>query len=101
MTILQEMTLEQYEKLLLEKRKALESLKTKERRVTPDKEFESMQLVEKKKEDGHSTKLVCIQASFFVMVYFFDRHSVSVILVIVLYPVILEHVFIYLWVSEI
>ena len=56
------MTLEEYEKLLSEKRKALEASKSEERKVTLDKEFESMQLVEKKIEDEVSLKLV--NASF-------------------------------------
>uniref|UniRef100_A0A5B7CE38 Hyaluronan/mRNA-binding protein domain-containing protein n=1 Tax=Davidia involucrata TaxID=16924 RepID=A0A5B7CE38_DAVIN len=51
------MTLEEYEKLLLEKRKALEALKTEERKVALDKDFELMQLVEKKKEDSLFIKL--------------------------------------------
>lgn len=46
-----EMTLEEYEKVLEEKRKALLSLKGEERKVDLDKEFESMQLVSKKKND--------------------------------------------------
>ena len=47
----QSMTLDEYEKLLQEKRKALEALRTVERKVVVDKEFEGMQLVEKKKDD--------------------------------------------------
>ncbi|KAF5744270.1 plasminogen activator inhibitor 1 RNA-binding protein-like [Tripterygium wilfordii] len=43
-----EMTLEEYEKVLEEKRKALQALKTKERRVDV-KEFESMQQISNKK----------------------------------------------------
>ncbi|XP_052171085.1 RGG repeats nuclear RNA binding protein A-like [Diospyros lotus] len=46
-----EMTLEEYEKVLEEKRKALLALKTEERKVTVDKEFESMQLLSSKKSD--------------------------------------------------
>ncbi|XP_028086919.1 RGG repeats nuclear RNA binding protein A-like [Camellia sinensis] len=46
------MTLEQYQKVLLEKRKALEALKTEERKVTLVKDFESMQVVGKKAEDS-------------------------------------------------
>lgn len=42
------MTLAQYEKLLLEKRKALESNKMQERRVAIDKDLERMRLIEKK-----------------------------------------------------
>ncbi|GAB4830306.1 hypothetical protein Ancab_019944 [Ancistrocladus abbreviatus] len=51
------MTLDEYEKLLLEKRKALEALKAKERKVTLDKDLEAMQLVEKKKEETIFIKL--------------------------------------------
>uniref|UniRef100_A0A803LUH2 Hyaluronan/mRNA-binding protein domain-containing protein n=1 Tax=Chenopodium quinoa TaxID=63459 RepID=A0A803LUH2_CHEQI len=46
-----QMTLEEYEKVLEEKRKALLALKAEERKVDVDKEFESMQLVSKKKID--------------------------------------------------
>ncbi|XP_064946240.1 RGG repeats nuclear RNA binding protein A-like isoform X2 [Musa acuminata AAA Group] len=46
-----EMTLHEYAKVLQEKRKALVSLKIEERKVVVDKDFESMQLVERKKED--------------------------------------------------
>eukprot|EP00262_Sarcandra_glabra_P021095 TRINITY_DN8713_c0_g1_i1.p2 TRINITY_DN8713_c0_g1~~TRINITY_DN8713_c0_g1_i1.p2 ORF type:complete len:225 (+),score=81.63 TRINITY_DN8713_c0_g1_i1:943-1617(+) len=52
-----EMTLDEYEKLLNEKRKALEVLKTEERKVALDKDFELMQLVEKKKEESLVVKL--------------------------------------------
>eukprot|EP00249_Psilotum_nudum_P024071 c29080_g3_i1 orf=380-1549(-) len=45
------MTLDEYEKLLIEKRKPLEALKSEERKVLADKEFESMQLVDKRHED--------------------------------------------------
>jgi hypothetical protein len=45
------MTLEEYEKVLSEKRKALEALKSKERKVTLDKDFEAMQLIERKNEE--------------------------------------------------
>ncbi|XP_008792951.1 RGG repeats nuclear RNA binding protein A-like [Phoenix dactylifera] len=51
------MTLDEYEKLLQEKRKALEALRTVERRVVVDKEFEGMQLVEKKKDDELKLKV--------------------------------------------
>uniref|UniRef100_A0A5B7BPJ7 Putative nuclear RNA-binding family protein n=1 Tax=Davidia involucrata TaxID=16924 RepID=A0A5B7BPJ7_DAVIN len=46
-----EMTLEEYEKVLEEKRKALLALKTKERKVNLDKELESMQLLSSKKDE--------------------------------------------------
>ncbi|GAA0164944.1 RNA metabolism protein [Lithospermum erythrorhizon] len=45
------MTLEEYEKVLEEKRKALLALKPNERKVNMDKEFESMQLISNKKND--------------------------------------------------
>ncbi|KAJ4969544.1 hypothetical protein NE237_016245 [Protea cynaroides] len=51
------MTLDEYEKLLSEKRKALEALKTEERKVTLDKDLQLMQLVEKKKEGTLFIKL--------------------------------------------
>ncbi|KAJ7944695.1 plasminogen activator inhibitor 1 RNA-binding protein [Quillaja saponaria] len=44
-----EMTLEEYEKVLEEKRKALLALKTEERKVDVDKEFETMQPLSSKK----------------------------------------------------
>ncbi|KAG2673096.1 hypothetical protein I3760_13G073600 [Carya illinoinensis] len=44
-----EMTLEEYEKVLEEKRKALLALKTQERKVDLDKDFESMQQLSSKK----------------------------------------------------
>uniref|UniRef100_A0A5B6ZS11 Putative plasminogen activator inhibitor 1 RNA-binding protein n=1 Tax=Davidia involucrata TaxID=16924 RepID=A0A5B6ZS11_DAVIN len=44
-----EMTLEEYEKVLEEKRKALQALKTEGRKVDVDKEFKSMQQLSSKK----------------------------------------------------
>ncbi|GMH17203.1 hypothetical protein Nepgr_019044 [Nepenthes gracilis] len=46
-----EMTLEEYEKSLKEKRKALQALKTEERKVEFDKEFESMQPLSSKRDN--------------------------------------------------
>ncbi|XP_057472751.1 RGG repeats nuclear RNA binding protein C-like [Actinidia eriantha] len=46
------LTLKQYQQQLLEKRKALEALKPEERKVDVDTDFESMQLVGRKKEDS-------------------------------------------------
>ncbi|PSR94958.1 Histidine-rich glycoprotein [Actinidia chinensis var. chinensis] len=46
------LTLKQYQQQLLEKRKALEALKPEERKVDGDTDFESMQLVGRKKEDS-------------------------------------------------
>lgn len=51
------MTLAEYEKLTLEKRKALESLRNEKRKVTLDKDFQSMQIVDKKGEEAQSMKL--------------------------------------------
>lgn len=42
------MTLDQYEKILEQKRKALAASKAKERKVEVDKAFETMQMVDKK-----------------------------------------------------
>lgn len=54
------MTLEEYEKVLEEKRKALAALKTEERKVDA-KEFESMQPLSNKKEnDEIFIKLVIV-----------------------------------------
>lgn len=54
------MTLEEYEKVLEEKRKALLALKTEERKVD-DKEFQSMQqLSSKKSNDEIFIKLVSL-----------------------------------------
>ncbi|KAL9248546.1 RGG repeats nuclear RNA binding protein A-like protein [Drosera capensis] len=47
-----EMTLEEYQKLLEEKRKALQALKTEERRVVVDKELESMKQLSNKKDNN-------------------------------------------------
>eukprot|EP00250_Pteridium_aquilinum_P003753 c14050_g1_i1 orf=335-1495(+) len=52
-----EMTLEEYEKVLSEKRKVLESQKAEMRKVVVDKEFASMQLVDKKIEEENFLKL--------------------------------------------
>ena len=54
------MTLEEYEKVLEERRKAFQALKTEERKVDT-KEFESMQALSSKK-DNHDIfiKLVCM-----------------------------------------
>ncbi|PKA60931.1 hypothetical protein AXF42_Ash006566 [Apostasia shenzhenica] len=52
-----EMTLAEYEKMLQEKRKALEAFKTEERKVVNDKDFEGMLLVEKKKEEDLVIKM--------------------------------------------
>ncbi|KAL6981400.1 hypothetical protein U1Q18_023030 [Sarracenia purpurea var. burkii] len=46
------MTLEEYEKVLEEKRKALQALKTEGRKVDVDKEFASMQQLSSKKENN-------------------------------------------------
>ncbi|CAN6712474.1 unnamed protein product [Malus baccata var. baccata] len=46
-----EMTLEEYEKVLEEKRKALLALKTEERKVDVDKDLKAMQLLSNKKEN--------------------------------------------------
>lgn len=45
------MTLEEYEKIREEKRKALEALKTEERKVEMDKELKSMKLISNKKQN--------------------------------------------------
>lgn len=58
------MTLEEYEKVLEEKRKALLTLKTEERKVDLDKEFQSMQpLSTKKSNDEIFIKLVRLKNS--------------------------------------
>lgn len=52
------MTLKQYEKLLREKRKVLESMKTEERRVALDTDFHSMHIIAKKtKEEANFVSL--------------------------------------------
>lgn len=57
--MVQEMTLEEYEKVLEEKRKALDAEKNEERKVEADKAFASMQLVDnKKREEDIFIKLV-------------------------------------------
>ncbi|KAH7352436.1 hypothetical protein KP509_19G044900 [Ceratopteris richardii] len=52
-----EMTLEEYEKVLAEKRKGLVGLKAEERKVAIDKDFESMQLVDKKVDEDLILKM--------------------------------------------
>lgn len=52
-----EMTLDEYEKVLEEKRKALQALKTEERKVDVDKEFGSMQQLSGKKGNDVFIKL--------------------------------------------
>lgn len=57
------MTLEEYEKVREEKRKALLALKSEERKVDLDKDFESMQLLSSKKnEEEIFVKLVRLSA---------------------------------------
>ena len=63
------MTLQQYDKQLLEKRKALEAFKKEERKVTVDEELDSMQLVGKKKDDVASAKQVGIQKKLSIYVF--------------------------------
>lgn len=68
----QEMTLEEYQKVLEEKRKALESLKTEERKVEVDKELASMQqLSNKKTNDDVFVKLVTIFLFFLSPIFLF------------------------------
>lgn len=68
----QEMTLEEYQKVLEEKRKALESLKTEERKVEVDKELASMQqLSNKKTNDDVFVKLVTIFYFFNLQFFYF------------------------------
>jgi plasminogen activator inhibitor 1 RNA-binding protein len=57
------MTLEEYEKVLEDKRKALLALKTEERKVEFDEELQSMQQLSVKKDAGEVfIKLVCLFA---------------------------------------
>ena len=49
--MMQEMTLEEFEKIREEKRKALLSLKTEERKVEVDKDLQSLQPLSNKKEN--------------------------------------------------
>jgi hypothetical protein len=67
-SIMQEMTLEEYEKVLMEKRKALDALKATERKVEIDMAFNSMRMVDKK-NDGNEVflKLVSFLRSFFYL----------------------------------
>lgn len=63
------MTLEEYEKVLEEKRKALLALKTEERKVNLDKDLESMQpLSNKKNNDEIFIKLVIsLKESYYIL----------------------------------
>lgn len=66
----QEMTLDEYEKILEEKKKALSSSKGEERKVKADKAFESMHLVDRKNDNDVFIKLVWpIDHSLFGMPY--------------------------------
>lgn len=64
------MTLEEYEKVLGERRKALQTLKAEERKVDVDKEFKSMQqLSSKKGNDDIFIKLVkSVESSCIILV---------------------------------
>ena len=69
---MQEMTLEEYEKVLEEKRKALEAEKASERKVEVDKAFEKMQLVDnKKREEDIFIKLVGLSMLIILSWFFF------------------------------
>lgn len=59
------MTLEEYEKILEEKRKALLAMKTEERKVVPDKELKSMQQLSVKK--GNDDVFIKLVSPFFVL----------------------------------
>lgn len=66
----QKITLEEYERILAEKRMALEAFRKvdEEKRVILDKDFQSMHLSGKKERDK---KLVCsINDSFIIIFYF-------------------------------
>lgn len=82
-TIMQEMTLEEYEKVLEEKRKALLALKAEERKIEIDKELQSMQQLSVKKDADEvfiklvscvSTALSCPCGSFIV-----DFHPTTIL----------------------
>lgn len=82
------MTLEEYEKVREEKRKALQALKTEERKVTIDKDLESMKQLSNKKENldvfikvcmriwfflfscGHGGDLLCVSSTYFNFVLY-------------------------------
>lgn len=88
------MTLQEYEKQLLEKRKALEALKKEERKVTLDKDFESMQLLGRKKEDVFLNNLVrnsilCVCSDYFPCYSLFN-YLLSFFPLIILFIVCLE-----------
>lgn len=64
------MTLEEYEKIRDDKRKALLSMKTEERKVEIDKELQSMQQLSfKKRNDDVFIKLVSLRP-FFACLFF-------------------------------
>lgn len=65
------MTLEEYEKIMEERRKALVSTKTEERKVEMDKDFECMKQLSVKKENNE----VFIQlVSPYPILYLFCKH---------------------------
>jgi plasminogen activator inhibitor 1 RNA-binding protein len=62
------MTLEEFEKIKEEKRKALLALKTEERKVEVDKDLQAMQLLSTKKgNDEIFIKLVTLPACFVIL----------------------------------
>lgn len=90
------MTLQEYEKQLLEKRKALDSLKKEERKVTLDKDFESMQLLGRKKEDLLlnnlvSNSILCVCSDYFPCYSLFNTPlSFFPLIILLLFIVCLE-----------
>jgi plasminogen activator inhibitor 1 RNA-binding protein len=67
------MTLEEYEKVLEEKRKALLALKAEERKVEVDKELQSMQVLSlKKNNDEVFIKLVSHSTCQHLHLHLFD-----------------------------
>lgn len=69
------MTFNEYEKVLQEKRKALQPLKTEERKVVVDLDFVSMQLVEKKHEENFVKPVSSwrlLYSILFYFIFFFD-----------------------------
>ena len=79
------MTLEEYEKVREEKRKALLALKSEERKVSVDKDLEAMQLLSSKKSDDEVfVKLVkpIDMSMLFKFMWFLSVNELSIIPVI-------------------
>lgn len=75
--------MEEYEKVLEEKRKALAALKTEERKVDLDKELKSMQQLSSKKTNDEIFIKLVITLPFILTVLYFMQDSLLTLQLIV------------------